>query len=69
MNITHHNDPIKHTAINVMHEAIATKAYELWMREGSPENQSDSIWLAAEQELMTGRRSLRTGTAPLPVSF
>ena len=69
MKQTHHNNSIQHTTISTIHEAIATKAYELWMREGSPENQSDAIWLAAEQELLTGRRSIRTGPAPLPVSF
>ncbi len=69
MKQTHHNNPIQHTATNAIHEAIATRAYELWMREGSPENQSEAIWLAAEQELMTGRRSIRTGSGPLPVSF
>jgi hypothetical protein len=69
MKQTHHNNPIQHSAISAMHEAIATKAYELWMREGSPENQSDAIWLAAEQELLTGRRSIRPVPAPLPVSF
>lgn len=69
MKQTHHNDPIQHTAIGAIHEAIATKAYEQWIREGKPENQSDAIWLAAEQELLTGRRSIRPSSLPLPVSF
>lgn len=69
MKQTHHNNPIQHTTISAIHEAIATKAYELWMREGSPDNRSDAIWLAAEQELLTGRRAIRTGADPLPVSF
>lgn len=69
MKKTHHNGPIQHTAINVIHEAIATRAYELWVRDGKPENQADATWLAAEQELMTGRRKAQPGSPLLPVSF
>lgn len=69
MNITHHNGPVRDTATHVIHEAIATKAYEIWLREGQPENQSEAIWLAAEHELLTGRRKPRPDPAVLPVSF
>lgn len=70
MKQTHHNGPITHTAFNVMHEAIATKAYNLWVRDGKPENQSEANWLAAEQELLTGHRAASTPTpAGLPGSF
>jgi hypothetical protein len=69
MNITHHNGPIRDTATHVIHEAIAAKAYEIWQRDGRPENQSDAIWLAAEQELLTGRRKSPPDPATLPVTF
>ena len=70
MKQTHHNNPIPHSATGVIHEAIAMKAYEQWIREGKPDNQSDAIWLAAEQEVLTGRRSIRAASIiPLPVSF
>lgn len=53
----HHNGPIPHTSRSLIHEAIAARAYDLWVRSGKPENQSDTIWLEAEQELLTGRRA------------
>jgi len=69
MKKNHHNAPIHPTSISVIHEAIATKAYELWVRDGKPENQSDAIWLAAEKELSTGRRKSQVVPVLLPVSF
>lgn len=69
MKQTHLNDPITHSAFNVMHEAIATKAYEQWIREGKPENQADAIWYSAEQELLTGHRESSPKPAGLPVSL
>jgi Protein of unknown function (DUF2934) len=53
----HHNGPIHPTSKSLIHETIATRAYELWVKSGKPDNQSDTIWLAAEQELLTGRRA------------
>ncbi len=64
----HHNGPIHPTSRSLIHEAIATRAYELWVRDGKPENQADAIWLEAEQELMTGRKNPQSDPA-LPVSF
>lgn len=69
MKQTHHNGPIHNTATHVIHEAIATRAYELWMRDGKPENQSEANWLAAESELMTRRRQPLADSVRLPVSF
>lgn len=69
MKQTHHNDPIQHKTTNVIHEAIATKAYELWVRDGKPENQADAFWLAAEQQLYTGGRKSPPAAALLPASF
>ncbi len=64
----HHNGPIHPTSRNVIHETIATRAYELWVEEGKPDNQSDAIWLEAERELLTGRKVPHAGPA-LPISF
>ena len=38
-------------AIVVTNEQIAAKAWEIWQREGCPENQALDHWLAAEREL------------------
>jgi len=67
MKQTHHNNPIHATATNVIHEAIAARAYEIWLRDGRRENQSETNWLEAECELVTGRR--RADPIRLPVSF
>ena len=67
----HHNGPIHSTSPNsksVLHETIAARAYDLWERDGKPENQADTIWLMAEQELMTGQRTPQADSL-LPVSF
>ena len=66
----HHGSvhPISPNSKSVIHEAISTRAHELWVGYGYPENQADAIWLQAEQELLTGRRP--SGSDPvLPVSF
>lgn len=55
----HHNGPLHPASPNsrsVIHESIATRAYEIWERDGKPEDRADAIWLEAEQELVTGRR-------------
>ncbi len=63
----HHNGPHSNTK-SVLHEAIAARAYELWVSHGRPENRSDEIWLEAEREQMTGRKAAEKVIA-LPVSF
>ena len=35
----------------VTHEAIASRARELWLEQGCPENCDEAIWLEAEAEL------------------
>ena len=67
MKQTHHNDPVVATTTHVIHEAIATRAYELWQRDGRRENQSEINWLEAEGELVTGHK--RVDPIRLPVSF
>jgi len=53
----HHNGPIhpQPNSRTVIHEAIATRAYELWIDRGQPADQADNLWLEAEQALMTER--------------
>ena len=67
----HHNGPIHSHSPNsrsVIHEEIASRAYDLWERDGKPENQAEAVWLIAEQELMTGHRTAQLDSA-LPVTF
>ena len=67
----HHNGPIHSTSPNdrsVIHETIAARAYNLWERDGKPENQAEVMWLMAEQELITGERASKSDSL-LPVSF
>jgi hypothetical protein len=42
-----------------IHEAIATRAYELWEKQGKPDHQADSMWLQAERELVAERRETK----------
>jgi len=35
----------------VTHEAIASRARELWLEQGCPQNRDEAIWLEAEAEL------------------
>lgn len=53
----HHQGHIAPTANSrsQIHEAIAARAYELWEKQGKPENQADALWLQAERELMAER--------------
>ncbi len=64
----HHNGPIQPNSRTLLHEAIATRAYEKWAECGKPENVADAIWLEAEQELVTGRRKPESNLV-LPISF
>lgn len=64
----HHNGPIHPTSREVAHEAIATRAYELWTRDGKPENRDQEFWLMAERESIAARRDSKPELA-LPVSF
>jgi hypothetical protein len=65
----HHNSPIHaHSAVDVapVHEAISSRARELWVDRGRPENQDEAIWLEAEAQLVAGQH--RTpGNLPLSV--
>ncbi len=50
----------------VIHETIATRAYEMWEQDGRPDHRADDFWLAAEQEQVTGKRK---ADPLLPVTF
>ncbi len=65
----HHGTPTHPSKKSVIHEAIAARAYELWLQAGQPEDQAEANWLAAEGELVTGRRAPRATPVLLPVSF
>ena len=54
----HHNHPIHPHPAAPLHEVIAALAYELWLQHGRPDNRDESIWLEAERQLVTERRSL-----------
>jgi ribonuclease BN (tRNA processing enzyme) len=64
----HHHNGSHSTTKSVLHEAIAARAYELWVSHGKPENRSDEIWLEAEREQVSGRKTVPTELG-LPVSF
>jgi hypothetical protein len=53
----HHQGHVAPTANSTVqiHEAIAARAYELWEKQGRPENQSEVLWLQAERELIAER--------------
>ena len=51
----HHNGPIDPSSRTIIHEAIATRAYELWVAREKPEDQAEVIWLEAERELAAER--------------
>jgi hypothetical protein len=53
----HHNGhiPPNSNSRTQIHEAIAARAYELWVRYGKPEHQADALWLEAERELIGER--------------
>jgi hypothetical protein len=36
------------------HEAIASRAFQLWMQEGQPQGDGERHWLQAEAELKNG---------------
>lgn len=44
----------------LIHETIAARAYELWEKNGRPDNQALDHWLNAERELLSGRLKRRT---------
>lgn len=67
----HHNGPIRPGTPNsrtAIHEAIAARAYDLWERNGKPENHAEYYWLIAEQEQITGHRTSQPDPG-LPVSI
>ena len=53
----HHRGPVAPGANSreQIHEAIATRAHELWEKRGKPENQAESLWLEAERDLVAER--------------
>jgi hypothetical protein len=42
-------------ALNLSHDAIASRAATLWERKGRPEGRDQEIWLEAEKELAISR--------------
>lgn len=57
--------PIHPATRALIHETIAVRAYELWEKNGRPDNQALDHWLHAEHDLLSGR--LKRRTAPLHV--
>jgi hypothetical protein len=67
----HHQGPVPPSANSrgVIHETIATRAYEMWEQGGRPDNQAEAFWLAAECEQVTGHHSQPLREPALPVLF
>jgi hypothetical protein len=49
----HDHVPLNSTSREVIHETIAARAYELWLRDGQPGDRAEANWLEAEHELVT----------------
>ncbi len=64
----HHHNGSRATTKGVLHEAIAARAYEIWLSRGKPDHQTEEIWLEAECEQVTGRKAVQADPI-LPVSF
>jgi hypothetical protein len=48
----------------VHQERIRERAYEIWIASGCRDGEADQHWLAAEQEILSGRRSAAVTKAP-----
>jgi hypothetical protein len=64
----HHNGPHFPNPTTLLHEAIAARAYDVWLDAGKPENRADACWLQAEREIVSGHRTPPADRI-LPVSF
>lgn len=45
-------------------ERIRGRAYEIWIASGHRDGEADQHWLAAEQEILSRRRSAAVAKAP-----
>ncbi len=45
-------------------ERIRERAYEIWIASGHRDGEADQHWLAAEQEILSRRRSAAVAKAP-----
>jgi hypothetical protein len=45
-------------------ERIRERAYEIWIASGYRDGEADQHWLAAEQEILSSRRSAAVTKAP-----
>ncbi len=64
----HHNGPLHPTSREKMHETIANRAYDLWLKSGRPDNQSEAHWLEAERDWVASRQAAPSNPV-LPVEF
>ena len=49
--VLHLASELERQAVQPDEEDIRTRAYDLWMQVGEPENRDEEFWLQAEQEL------------------
>jgi len=68
MNAEIPDGPTRSVSREMIHAAIAAKAYDLWERRGRPENQTEAMWLEAERDLIA-TQSWNQSETLLPVSF
>ena len=47
-----------------MYEKIAARAYEIWEKEGRPDNKAEEHWLRAEREIADTREESRKRVSP-----
>ncbi len=48
---TKRRTPVRHTTIEPSHDAIAQRAFELYLARGAEHGRADEDWARAEQEL------------------
>lgn len=48
-------------------QLVRERAYQIWLREGSPDGHAEQFWLMAEEELL-GEGHSRSGAVPQPAA-
>jgi len=55
---------MEHAMHQDLSERIRERAYEMWIASGYRDGEADQHWLAAEQEILSSRRSAAVAKTP-----